>query len=85
MVGGPPSCGAGGRILALQIIVLAATLTTLTAFGINVQPLLTFGSIGTVAVGFAAQSTMQNVVSALQIVSVRESGAAPLLHRRPAC
>lgn len=59
-----------GNILS-WIIVLAATLTTLTAFGINVQPLLTFGSIGTVAVGFAAQSTMQNVVSALQIYSTR--------------
>ena len=41
----------------------------MVAFGVNVQPLLTFGSISTVAVGFAAQSTMQNVVSALQIVS----------------
>ncbi|PSC76963.1 mechanosensitive ion channel isoform A [Micractinium conductrix] len=52
-------------------IVIAASLTTLTAFGINVQPLLAFGSISTVAVGFAAQSTMQNVVSALQIYSSR--------------
>ena len=46
-----------------------AGMTAMVAFGVNVQPLLTFGSISTVAVGFAAQSTMQNVVSALQIVS----------------
>lgn len=110
-----------------QAIVMGSIMVTLTAFGVNVQPLLTFGSIGTgegcrgidctwscwfwvqescggraqwkllaegtrppcpappclslpappptisnasaVAVGFAAQSTMQNVVSALQIVS----------------
>lgn len=54
-----------------QAIVLGAGLTTMTAFGVNVQPLLAVGSIGTVAVGFAAQSTMQNVVSALQIVRHR--------------
>ncbi|EFN57140.1 hypothetical protein CHLNCDRAFT_143472 [Chlorella variabilis] len=52
-------------------IVVASSMVTLNAFGVNVQPLLAVGSIGTVAVGFAAQSTMQNVVSALQIYSSR--------------
>ncbi|EFN57141.1 hypothetical protein CHLNCDRAFT_143473 [Chlorella variabilis] len=52
-------------------IVACAGVTTFAAFGIDVRPLLTVGSIGTVAVGFAAQSTMQNVVSALQIYSSR--------------
>ncbi|KAI7843449.1 hypothetical protein COHA_002927 [Chlorella ohadii] len=52
-------------------IVATAGMTAMVAFGVNVQPLLTFGSISTVAVGFAAQSTMQNVVSALQIYSSR--------------
>ncbi|KAL4435614.1 hypothetical protein ABPG77_002577 [Micractinium sp. CCAP 211/92] len=59
-----------GNILSWAIV-LGAGLTTMTAFGVNVQPLLAVGSIGTVAVGFAAQSTMQNVVSALQIYSTR--------------
>ncbi|KAI3434983.1 hypothetical protein D9Q98_003035 [Chlorella vulgaris] len=59
-----------GNLLSWAIVA-GAVLTTLTAFGVNVQPLLTFGSIGTVAVGLAAQSTMQNVVSALQIYSSR--------------
>ena len=56
-------------VSAVQGIVATAGMTAMVAFGVNVQPLLTFGSISTVAVGFAAQSTMQNVVSALQIVS----------------
>lgn len=51
----------------LQAIVAAAVLANCSNFGINLQPLLAFGSISTVAVGFAAQSTMANVVSALQI------------------
>lgn len=41
----------------------------LAALGIDMRPLLAVGSVGTLAVGFAAQSTISNFVSAMAIVS----------------
>lgn len=72
---------------ALQAIVVAAVLANAANFGVNLQPILAFGSISTVAVGFAAQSTMANVVSALQICAPGGCVASGvwLLGRHGAC
>ena len=51
--------------------VTAAVLASLSALGINVQPVLAFGSVSTLAAGFAAQSTVSNVVSALSLYTAR--------------
>lgn len=51
--------------------VVAATLFSLTALGINVKPLLALGSVSTLAIGFAAQSTVSNVVSAFSLYTAR--------------
>ena len=52
-------------------IVLAAGLTSLATIGVDVTPMLTLGSVSTVAVGFAAQSTIANLVSALALYTSR--------------
>ena len=54
--------------IGLQAIIAAAALMSLAAYGINIQPLLAFGSISTLAVGLATQSTATNLVSALTLV-----------------
>lgn len=51
--------------------VTIAVLSSLSALGINVQPFLAFGSVSTLAAGFAAQSTVSNVVSALSLYTAR--------------
>ena len=52
-------------------IVLCSALITASNFGIDVQPLLAFGSVGTLAIGLASQGVMSNVVSAMQLFSTR--------------
>lgn len=52
-------------------IVCVATIAALSTYGVDVRPLLAFGGAGTLAVGFAAQSTMSNVVAALSLYTTR--------------
>lgn len=51
--------------------ITAAILSSLHALGINIQPLLALGSVSTIAIGFAAQSTVTNVVSAFSLYTAR--------------
>jgi len=52
-------------------VVVAAILTSLTTCGIDVKPILAFGSFSGLAVGFAAQNTVANVVSAFSLHTSR--------------
>jgi len=52
-------------------IILAAGLSSLATIGVDVTPMLTLGSVSTIAVGFAAQSTIANLVSALALYTSR--------------
>ena len=52
-------------------IVLAVSLSVLMTVGIDVGPMLTVGSVSTIAIGFAAQSTVGNLVSALSLYTSR--------------
>ena len=51
--------------------VVAATLTSLNALGINIAPVLALGSVSTLAIGLAAQSTVSNVVAAFSLYASR--------------
>jgi small-conductance mechanosensitive channel len=46
-----------------------ATAISLVSVGIDITPLLAFGSVSSLVVGFAAQSTIGNFVSAMALVS----------------
>jgi small-conductance mechanosensitive channel len=52
-------------------VVCATILISLTAVGIDVKPLLALGSVSGLAIGFAAQSTVANVVSAFSLYTSR--------------
>ncbi len=52
-------------------VVVATTFISLTAVGIDVKPLLALGSVSGLAIGFAAQSTVANVVSAFSLYTSR--------------
>jgi MscS family membrane protein len=52
-------------------VVSGGAVASLAVYGINVQPLLALGSVSTLAVGFAAQSTVANVVSAFSLHASR--------------
>jgi small-conductance mechanosensitive channel len=52
-------------------VVCATVLISLTAVGIDVKPLLALGSVSGLAIGFAAQSTVANVVSAFSLYTSR--------------
>ena len=52
-------------------IYVAAILCSLVAFGIDIKPMLALGSVSTLAIGFAAQSTVANVVSAFSLYTSR--------------
>jgi small-conductance mechanosensitive channel len=52
-------------------IIVAAGLSSLATIGVDVTPMLTLGSVSTVAIGFAAQSTIANLVSALALYTSR--------------
>lgn len=52
-------------------VVVATFLISLTAVGIDVKPLLALGSVSGLAIGFAAQSTVANVVSAFSLYTSR--------------
>jgi small-conductance mechanosensitive channel len=59
------------HICTTSLLVTGATLASLVAFGFNIRPLLTLGSVSTLAIGFAAQSTVANIVSALSLYTSR--------------
>ena len=42
-----------------QAIVGGATIVSLTCLGIDIRPLLAFGSVSSLVVGFAAQNTIR--------------------------
>ena len=50
-------------------IVIVGALTCLHEVGINIQPLLTVGGVGGVAIGFGAQTVTANIVSGINLVS----------------
>jgi MscS family membrane protein len=52
-------------------VVVATILTSLTVSGVDVKPLLALGSVSGLAIGFAAQSTVANVVSAFSLYTSR--------------
>ena len=49
-------------------IVICGILTSLHVLGINIQPLLTVGGVGGVAIGFGAQTVTANIVSGINLV-----------------
>ncbi len=49
-------------------IVIVGVLTSLHVVGINIQPLLTVGGVGGVAIGFGAQTVTANIVSGINLV-----------------
>jgi small-conductance mechanosensitive channel len=51
--------------------VVATTLISIKAMGFNIQPLLALGSVSTLAIGFAAQSVVANVISAFSLYASR--------------
>ena len=57
--------------LASWFVVCAGSLMCLSVVGINVQPLLTVGGVGTVVVGLSAQSVLANLVCGISLVSHR--------------
>ncbi|KAI8101457.1 hypothetical protein M9435_001563 [Picochlorum sp. BPE23] len=52
-------------------IALATLLSCLLVLGIDVGPMLAVGSVSTIAIGFAAQSTVGNIVAALSLYTSR--------------
>lgn len=57
-------------------IVIAGVLTCLHEVGINIQPLLTVGGVGGVAIGFGAQTVTANIVSGINLVSRPAPGSS---------
>jgi len=52
-------------------ILLGSILSALLVVGIDVGPMLAVGSVSTIAIGFAAQSTVSNLVAALSLYTNR--------------
>ncbi|KAK9841401.1 hypothetical protein WJX74_005134 [Apatococcus lobatus] len=52
-------------------IVIVGALTSLHVVGINIQPLLTVGGVGGVAIGFGAQTVTANIVSGINLFLTR--------------
>ena len=52
-------------------ILLGSVLSALLVLGIDVGPMLAVGSVSTIAIGFAAQSTVSNFVAALSLYTNR--------------
>ncbi len=50
-------------------LVTVGALMVLHVFGLNIQPLLTIGGVGGVAIGFGAQSVTSNAISGINLVS----------------
>jgi MscS family membrane protein len=59
-----------GRLITL-VIGLATTLVILQTFGVNIVPLLTFGSIGAAAIGFASKDVIANLCSGIMLQITR--------------
>jgi hypothetical protein len=57
--------------------VAGAASLCLVALGINIVPLLTLGSVGSLVVGLAAQNTISNLLSAIYLVRHSASGGCP--------
>ena len=55
-----------GRLVTLAIS-LVTTLVILQTFGVNIIPLLTFGSIGAAAIGFASKDVIANLCSGIML------------------
>jgi MscS family membrane protein len=59
-----------GRLITL-VIGLVTTLVILQTFGVNILPLLTFGSIGAAAIGFASKDVIANLCSGIMLQITR--------------
>jgi MscS family membrane protein len=59
-----------GRLITL-VIGLVTTLVILQTFGVNIVPLLTFGSIGAAAIGFASKDVIANLCSGIMLQIAR--------------
>ncbi len=59
-----------GRLVVL-VIGLVTTLIVMQLFGVNVLPLLTFGSIGAAAIGFASKDVIANFCSGIMLQITR--------------
>ena len=49
-------------------IVVVGVLSCLVVLGVNIQPLLTVGGVGGLAVGFGAQAVTSNAISGINLV-----------------
>ncbi len=49
-------------------LVTVGALMVLHVFGLNIQPLLTIGGVGGLAIGFGAQSVTSNAISGINLV-----------------
>lgn len=49
-------------------IVVVGALSSLHVLGVNIQPLLTVGGVGGLAVGFGAQAVTSNAISGINLV-----------------
>ena len=54
--------------LAGWALVVAGALMALHVMGLNIQPLLTVGGVGGLAIGFGAQAVTSNAISGLNLV-----------------
>ena len=54
--------------LASWGIVAVGVLSSLNVLGVNIQPLLTVGGVGGLAVGFGAQAVTSNAISGINLV-----------------
>ena len=52
----------------LTLACLQGALMVLHVLGLNIQPLLTVGGVGGLAIGFGAQSVTSNAISGLNLV-----------------
>ncbi len=59
-----------GRLITLTIG-LVTTLVVLQTFGVNIAPLLAFGSIGAASIGFAGKDVMANFCSGIMLQITR--------------
>lgn len=60
--------------LATWGIVAVGVLMSLTIWGVNIQPLLTVGGVGGLAVGFGAQAVTSNAISGINLVRLHPLG-----------
>ncbi len=59
-----------GRLITLAIGIVS-TLVVLQTFGVNIAPLLAFGSIGAASIGFAGKDVMANFCSGIMLQITR--------------